>query len=226
MKNGAARTVRVMELMDPNCDPDDVTLLEKKDTSADESLLMEEDDDDEEALAGDNNDAHKWIRDRSIMRQAYEILDGAGPNGLSGIDFKRKAGTGKLETRQLLKNLERAKLCDIYLKDVGRQKLSFYVAKRFQHSLAKQQNVTPNTNWRKPSPRKFDVMTEQKHERIKTILETLDSHSFKERSEMYRIIVENEAQKSDIRMDRKSFRRILTRLSEESKMVQVPVTVT
>ena len=234
-KKGDLKKVRVMQLRDPDVSVEDLWIDRKDEEST--LLVAEDDDEDEPILENDNaGDKHKWSYNRSIMSQAYQILDAAGPDGLKSQDFMRRSGYDRLETRQILKNFERAGLCDTYIEDSGRQRYTVYVAKRYKNAIAAQQNLksattpTPSKSKSQPraksSPRKFDIISEKKDQRINMILDCLAESSFKEKSEMYRLIVDKEAETFDTRMDRKSFIRILNLLQSTGKLCEVPVVVT
>ena len=67
------------------------------------------------------------------MWQSYRMLESAGAEGLSQQQLGQRLGQGKLEARTICRNLLRRKLVVTVMKDIGRQRVTCYVAKRWQH---------------------------------------------------------------------------------------------
>ena len=71
---------------------------------------------------------------RSMLANAYRVLVEAGPQGMAQMDFSRKLGIGKLESRAVHRYLQRRELAYQYLADMGRQRAFKLVAKCYKHS--------------------------------------------------------------------------------------------
>ena len=67
------------------------------------------------------------------MWQSYRLLESAGAEGLSQQQLGQRLGQGKLEARTICRNLLRRKLVVTVMKDIGRQRVTCYVARRWQH---------------------------------------------------------------------------------------------
>ena len=148
---GGEKMLRAMQLMDPDIDPQAVFA-----TSADDTL-------DEDGLADDDEtgglvgilDRSRWQVGKSVMRQACEMLEEMGPDGISQQDLGKKmgmmdlavlsnslattvctfllVGLTKLEARSICRNFERRDLVISVMKDQGRQRTTHFVAKKFAH---------------------------------------------------------------------------------------------
>jgi len=77
-------------------------------------------------------DQSNWILDRSVMWQAYQAVESAGPEGISQQGLGQKLGQGKLEARTICRNLLRRDLVITVLDDRGRQRVTNFVAKKFE----------------------------------------------------------------------------------------------
>ena len=166
--------------------------------------------------------------------QAYEVIDAAGPTGLSSLEFRRKLSLSKLDARSQLKYLERRNLVDPYMKDIGRQKTTYYVAKRFKNTSALKQNcpkLDPFHNKVSKINRKNrrqSIMTEKQISRKKAIIEFITAKKVVEDPfKIYRHVVDKEAEENEEygRMDRKSFRRLLKKLAEEKELKLIVLNV-
>ena len=78
-------------------------------------------------------DQSGWVIDRTMMWQSYRLLESAGAEGLSQQQLGQKLGQGKLEARTICRNLLRRKLVVTVMKDIGRQRVTCYVARKWQH---------------------------------------------------------------------------------------------
>eukprot|EP00094_Tigriopus_californicus_P009796 TCALIF_09445-PA protein Name:"Similar to Gtf3c1 General transcription factor 3C polypeptide 1 (Rattus norvegicus)" AED:0.03 eAED:0.04 QI:37/0.71/0.62/1/0.85/0.87/8/0/1945 len=116
------KQVRVVQLINPEVDPESVW----------QDVRDEMDEDDEDLEAG-FIDQSKWKLTRSMMHQAYSLLEAMGPRGLSQQELGVQLGLGKLEARTICRNLERRNLVTILLHDQGRQRTTSFVAKKFEH---------------------------------------------------------------------------------------------
>eukprot|EP00095_Tigriopus_kingsejongensis_P011852 maker-scaffold493_size155937-snap-gene-0.21 protein:Tk11852 transcript:maker-scaffold493_size155937-snap-gene-0.21-mRNA-1 annotation:"general transcription factor 3c polypeptide 1" len=123
------KQLRVVQLINPEVDPELVWQ-----DGRDEGL----DDEDDDCNAG-FLDQSMWKLTRTLMHQAYSLLEENGPNGLSQQELGQKMGLGKLESRTICRNLERRNLVGVILQDQGRQRTTKFVAKKFEHlSVASQ----------------------------------------------------------------------------------------
>ena len=75
----------------------------------------------------------KPFLNRTMMWQSYRLLESAGAEGLSQQQLGQRLGQGKLEARTICRNLLRRKLVVTVMKDIGRQRVTCYVARRWQH---------------------------------------------------------------------------------------------
>ena len=97
--------------------------------------------------------------------QAYQTIDKAGPSGLSSLEFRKKLGLSKLDARSQLKYLERRNLVDPYMKDIKRQKTTYFVAKRFKNENAliqKCPKLNLNHDINRPAKNKRQSVTTEK----------------------------------------------------------------
>ncbi|GAB6028146.1 hypothetical protein CHUAL_002359 [Chamberlinius hualienensis] len=76
-------------------------------------------------------DFSNQIIDKSILRQAYELFNQLGTKGASVLYLGHLFGVPRLESRMICNNLQRLKLVAITRRDVGRQRVSVYVAKNY-----------------------------------------------------------------------------------------------
>ena len=59
-------------------------------------------------------------------------MEEAGPEGLSQQELGQKLGHGKLEARTICRNLTRRGLVVTIMKDIGRQRVTNFVAKKYE----------------------------------------------------------------------------------------------
>ena len=120
-----------------------------------------------------------FVLDRTKIFRAYQVIDEAGPRGLSATEFGQKFGLRKLDTRGQIKTLERRKLVHTYMKDVGRQKTAYYVAKRFavKDPVPNRPEREKHEKNKKVGNSRKEVMTERQIERRKKIIEFVNNHS-------------------------------------------------
>lgn len=219
-KNGQERKVRVVQLIDVNINPEDVWV--------DKTEEMDLEDMDDDAYEESVSNLPKWTPNRTIIFRAYEILDEAGPQGISGTDFRKQFGVSKLSARSIIKYLERRGAVDTYLKESGKQKMSMLVAPRFKNKTALKQNVPKNfRSYHKESPGAKHILTERQLSRIHSIMEMVtDAEVVDDPSKIYRYVCNKEVEEGiGVRMDRKSFKRLLERLGKEGKLKIVKVSV-
>ncbi|CAL4088885.1 unnamed protein product, partial [Meganyctiphanes norvegica] len=116
------KTLRVMELANPDLQPSDVC---KQDNDGDH-----DDDDEDESYPG-ILDQSKMLWGVGLLRQAYNIVEAAGPDGVSQSDMARLLGQTKLDSRTICRNLQRRNTVHSLMKDVGRQRVSRYVSHKY-----------------------------------------------------------------------------------------------
>ena len=123
------KSVRVVKLLDLDVDPESVFGDEDGETlnkTEQESLEKGE------TPAG-VLDQSGWLLDRTMMWQAFAKVEGAGAEGLSQQQLGQVLGQGKLEARTICRNLLRRGLVVTVMKDIGRQRVTNFVAKKFEH---------------------------------------------------------------------------------------------
>ena len=135
------KSVRVVKLLDLSVNPDNV-FRDDEDNSK-----SQEEGEGCRSTAG-VLDQSEWLSDRSMMWQAYAKVEEAGPEGLSMQELGQRLGQGKLEARTICRNLQRRELVVTIMKDIGRQRVTNFVAKKFekvshgasQYSIEKEKN--------------------------------------------------------------------------------------
>ena len=130
-KPNEEKTLRVVQLKDPDVDPDTMWIASK--------------DDDEEEVEKDNSDGildmSRWRLDASVMRQAYAYLVEEGPGGVTQQMLGEELGFGKLEARTIFRNLARRDLAVSVMVDKGRQRMTTFVAKKLAHLNTFSKNI-------------------------------------------------------------------------------------
>nr|XP_022298203.1 general transcription factor 3C polypeptide 1-like [Crassostrea virginica] len=71
------------------------------------------------------------VYERSLLRQAREVLEAAGTEGVTNSDMAARLGIDNLETRMILKTMERRALITTLMTEHGRQKKKVSVSKTF-----------------------------------------------------------------------------------------------
>lgn len=64
------------------------------------------------------------LLDRSILTQAFNVVENAGPEGISQMELSIKMGVSKLQARTLCRNLMKKGVLSTFMNDVGRQRVS------------------------------------------------------------------------------------------------------
>merc|ERR1719233_1340380 len=123
------KSVRVVKLLDLDVDPDSVFGDEEGETlNKTEQESLERGDTPAGVL-----DQSGWLLDRTMMWQAFAKVEEAGAEGLSQQQLGQVLGQGKLEARTICRNLLRRGLVVTVMKDIGRQRATNFVAKKFEH---------------------------------------------------------------------------------------------
>jgi predicted transcriptional regulator len=63
------------------------------------------------------------LLDRPILSQAFNIVENAGPEGISQMELSVKMGVSKLQARTLCRNLLKKGIVSTIMNDVGRQRV-------------------------------------------------------------------------------------------------------
>merc|ERR1740128_565732 len=105
-------------------------------------------------------DQSNWKVDRSVMWQAYHVVEESGPDGISQQDLGRRLGHGKLEARTICRNLQRRGLVITILNDQGRQRVTNFVAKKFE-------NISSSSNQFQQEKKKNDELIADNESKIK-----------------------------------------------------------
>ncbi|XP_054279271.1 general transcription factor 3C polypeptide 1-like [Macrosteles quadrilineatus] len=113
------RSVRVFCLIDPSTDPKDV--WQKYDD------IYDDEDDDKCGLL---DEGHRLL-DRTVMAQAYKILEAAGPEGVTQVQMGESLGASKLASRMIVRNLTKSNKVTMFMKDEGRQRTAKFALKIF-----------------------------------------------------------------------------------------------
>lgn len=124
------KSVRVVKLLDMNAEPDAVFGGDEEDYIANKS---ERESVERGATPAGVLDQSGWLLDRTMMWQAFAKVEEAGAEGLSQQQLGQKLGQGKLEARTICRNLLRRGLVMTVMKDIGRQRVTNFVAKKFEH---------------------------------------------------------------------------------------------
>ena len=125
LRNGDnERQIKVIQLLDPNVDPED--LFRTEDAPDDASLDGLEE---EELMTGTGilNPAHHQHH-RSLIRQAYMCVEASGPSGLKQKQLAEQLAVNQLDARTLLRALVRLELVDSVVKDQAKNRVYVYIA--------------------------------------------------------------------------------------------------
>jgi hypothetical protein len=68
-------------------------------------------------------DTSELLLDRPILTQAFNIVESAGPEGVSQMELSIKMGVSKLQARTLCRNLLKKGVLSTFMNDVGRQRV-------------------------------------------------------------------------------------------------------
>ncbi|XP_076662843.1 general transcription factor 3C polypeptide 1 isoform X1 [Andrena cerasifolii] len=87
-----------------------------------------------------NISSHKYSV--PYLKQANEIIEDGGDAGICQGSLSKKMGLTKLQSRTILRNIVKSGIVATYMNDMGRQRLTKYVSKRFEKgsALSKQFN--------------------------------------------------------------------------------------
>lgn len=108
-KSEHERSLRVMQLKDPNLDV---------------NKMWQQDDEDEGSDNEGYLDQSRVRLDMSIIEQAYHLLDSVGSTGMTQKEIAKTLGMSKLNCRVVLRNMERCGYVDSFMRDVSRQRIT------------------------------------------------------------------------------------------------------
>lgn len=117
------KVIRILQIIDPKMDI--------KDIWAKYEDVYEDDDEDKTGFLDEGN----RLLDRPMLSQAYRAVEKAGVEGLSQVQIGMELGVTKLQARTMCRNLMKAKVVDMYLQDIGRQRVTRFIAKKFVGKL-------------------------------------------------------------------------------------------
>lgn len=120
------KVIRILQIIDPKMDI--------KDIWAKYEDVYEDDEEDKTGFLDEGN----RLLDRPMLSQAYRAVEKAGVEGLSQVQIGMELGVTKLQARTICRNLMKAKVVDMYLQDIGRQRVTRFVAKKYVGKLGVQ----------------------------------------------------------------------------------------
>ncbi|XP_043286772.1 general transcription factor 3C polypeptide 1 [Venturia canescens] len=137
-KNNSAKekSLRVVQLIDPNMDINDLW--------KDEFFVIE----DEDPYELDISQQEYAV---SFLRQANVIIEASGSEGLSQTELAIKMGLPNLQARSIIRNLSKMNIIAMYMQDMGRQRVTKYVSRKFangahveqfKREMSKMKNLT------------------------------------------------------------------------------------
>ncbi|GFG28372.1 hypothetical protein Cfor_01748 [Coptotermes formosanus] len=112
------KKIRAIQLINPDMDVREIWIKDDD---------IEDDDDTPPGLL----DTSELLLDRSILSQAFNIVENAGPEGVSQMELSVKMGVCKLRARTLCRNLLKKGVLSTFMNDVGRQRVYRYMSKKF-----------------------------------------------------------------------------------------------
>ncbi|XP_014483912.1 PREDICTED: general transcription factor 3C polypeptide 1 [Dinoponera quadriceps] len=121
------KKIRVVQVLYPDTNIDDLWGKEEKDDVEDNVIVLDVSD-------------HKYLV--PYLKQANGIVEACESEGISQVLLGKKMGLNKLHSRTILKNLQRVGIVALYMNDIGRQRLTKYVSKKFEKNstMSKQFN--------------------------------------------------------------------------------------
>ncbi|XP_076161731.1 general transcription factor 3C polypeptide 1 isoform X2 [Ptiloglossa arizonensis] len=161
-KNNPAKEkkIKVVQLLHPTIDV--VEAWTKDD--------MQEEDESHEL----NISSHKYSV--PYLKQANTLIEASGSEGVCQGSLAKKMGLTKLQSRTVLRNIVKRNIVATYMNDMGRQRLTKYVSKRFEKSskLSKQfqkemhkiKELTKQIVTENESPEKSIIIKQEKEDTI------------------------------------------------------------
>ncbi|XP_015124460.1 general transcription factor 3C polypeptide 1 [Diachasma alloeum] len=116
-RKGCAKEKRIkaIQLLDPNID---LTELWNKEDLEEEEVY--------------DLDISKQKVNEPLLKQANLYVESSSHEGLSQTELGKSMGVTKLQSRTIFRNLAKMHVVGIYMNDMGRQRITKYVSKRFE----------------------------------------------------------------------------------------------
>ncbi|KAK0180773.1 hypothetical protein PV327_003123 [Microctonus hyperodae] len=140
------KKIRAIQLIDPSID---INNLGAKDDGMD----------DEEPYELDTSNQKVHV---PFLHQANSIVEQANYDGVSHTELAIKMGFTKLQSRAVLKNLSKVELVATYMSDIGRQRTTKYVSKKFEKNSNISMQFKTEMDKMKELTKKSDMETEYK----------------------------------------------------------------
>ncbi|KAG5343225.1 TF3C1 factor, partial [Acromyrmex heyeri] len=160
------KKIKVVQVLYPDVDVADIWNKEEK-----------EDDEDIVEL-----DISNHLLNVPYLKQANDVIEASQAEGISQANLGREMGLTKLQSRSFMRNVAKAGIAATYMNDMGRQRITKYVSKKYEKSskMSKQFNKEVHkikelskkiTSKRKENPKnKTSLQAEnEKHPAIPTI---------------------------------------------------------
>lgn len=113
------KSIRVIQLIDPDMNVQDLWIKDDE---------FEEAEDDNTEAAG----SVEQVLDRPLLTQAYYVVEAAGSQGVSQLELASMMNISKLQSRTICRNLLRVGLIVTFMNDIGRQRVSRFMARIFE----------------------------------------------------------------------------------------------
>ncbi|XP_063986134.1 general transcription factor 3C polypeptide 1 [Diachasmimorpha longicaudata] len=109
------KKIKAIQLLDPNID---LTELWNKEDLEEEEVY--------------DLDISKQKVNEPLLKQANQYVERSSHEGLSHTELGKSMGVSKLQSRTIFRNLAKMQVVGIYMNDMGRQRITKYVSKRFE----------------------------------------------------------------------------------------------
>ncbi|XP_069101593.1 general transcription factor 3C polypeptide 1-like [Argopecten irradians] len=115
-----------------------ITMIQHPQVKKEEDSDEEGDDEEDGANVTGHADKSKtvdfnWVYERTTLRQCYDAIRDVGPEGVTQSSLAKLLNVRDNMARVLIKNMIRMKMVDQILKEKGKQKVKYYIAK--EHRL-------------------------------------------------------------------------------------------
>jgi hypothetical protein len=118
------KSIKVMRLVNPALDPEDIFAEDEK---PNEDASESDDDERDNVSTGILTNAIVQRHHHSIIRQVYNLVEAAGPEGLSQNDVVMQLGLAQLDARSVLRALLRLQMAERITKDIEKSRVFVYV---------------------------------------------------------------------------------------------------
>ena len=118
------KSIKVMRLVNPALDPEDIFAEDEK---PNEDASESDDDERDNVSTGILTNAIDQRHHHSIIRQVYNLVEAAGPEGLSQNDVVMQLGLAQLDARSVLRALLRLQMAERITKDIEKSRVFVYV---------------------------------------------------------------------------------------------------